>query len=320
MKDLFDDGFALWIIYGKEIAPKTGTPHLQGFIYMRHPQTIKGMVRKCSGPHYEVAYGDDFAQIKYTTKDGSVTEHGTKPQQGKRNDIEKVKQMVKEHKTMNEIVFEADSYQAARMAELLMKYQKAPIREKPYVEWIIGRSGSGKTRRAIRIAGEDYWISSDNLQWWDGYYGQKSVILDDFRGDMCKFNYLLRLLDRYPVRVQTKGSSQWLNADKIIITSDRHPKQIFRDCGENLKQLTRRIDLIFTMDEEEPEWPDEDIISSAQEWKPENLKCTQVLAQKSGVILGPDFYLAPKINPEKQEIKIKKSKYRVQIRKYRRRK
>ena len=47
-------------------------------------------------------------------------------------------------------------------------------------------------------------MSSRNLQWFDGYMGQKVVCFDDFRKDFCTFHELLRLLDRYPMDVPVK--------------------------------------------------------------------------------------------------------------------
>lgn len=35
--------------------------------------------------------------------------------------------------------------------------------------------------------------------WFDGYCGQEVVVFDDFRPWWCRFDYLLRLLDRYPM-------------------------------------------------------------------------------------------------------------------------
>jgi len=90
----------------------------------------------------------------------------------------------------------------------------------PVVYWFHGPTGSGKTRKAIEIgeAAGSYWISNRDLQWFDGYCGQKVAIIDDFRRDFCTFHYLLRLLDRYNLDVPIKGAeSRWM-PEVIIIT------------------------------------------------------------------------------------------------------
>lgn len=63
-----------------------------------------------------------------------------------------------------------------------------------------------------------------------------------------KFDYLLRLLNRYPMRVEGKGTSRQMLSKKIIITSIFSPEetydQYFRynNDREPYKQLERRID------------------------------------------------------------------------------
>lgn len=126
--------------------------------------------------------------------------------------------------------------------------------EPPVVLWFYGATGTGKTRTAIEIAEESglsYWISSDpELKWFDGYNGQEYAIIDDFRRQGIKFSWILRLLDRYPVLVQVKGSYvNWIPM-VIIITCPVPVKECYtwfdRDGEEQewdgLDQLFRRID------------------------------------------------------------------------------
>ena len=37
-RKLFDKGYFRWLIIGKEVAPTTGTPHLQGFFWLSEPK------------------------------------------------------------------------------------------------------------------------------------------------------------------------------------------------------------------------------------------------------------------------------------------
>lgn len=128
-------------------------------------------------------------------------------------------------------------------------------KEKPIVCWFWGSTGSGKTRTAVEIAqdsGHDYWMShSEKLQWFDGYNGQEYAIIDDFRRNMCSFNYFLRLLDRYEMQVQVKGGYvNWI--PKVIIITcpvDVQTAYTYFDIKtneektwDNLDQLKRRID------------------------------------------------------------------------------
>jgi hypothetical protein len=116
---------------------------------------------------------------------------------------------------------------------------------KPKVYWYYGESGSGKTRAAMGESNpNDRWVSMDSLKWWDGYDGQGDIVIDDFRGSDCRLKTLLRILDRYEYRVEYKGGSTQLLAKRIWITCPYSPESCYRDDGENLKQLLRRIDIV----------------------------------------------------------------------------
>ena len=49
------------------------------------------------------------------------------------------------------------------------------------VIWIKGPTGCGKTRMAVELGGNSYWMSSGSLKWFDGFQNQEVAILDDFR-------------------------------------------------------------------------------------------------------------------------------------------
>ena len=80
-------------------------------------------------------------------------------------------------------------------------------------------------------------------KWFEGYDGHKKVLIDDMRKDFMKFHELLRLLDRYPMRVEQKGTSRQFVANHIIITSAYNPAMLF-ETREDIHQLLRRIDNI----------------------------------------------------------------------------
>lgn len=95
------------------------------------------------------------------------------------------------------------------------------------------------------------WISGVNLRWFCGYAGHELALIDDFRCDFCTFHFLLRLLDRYPVRVERKGGSCWFTPSHIFITAPHSPSVTFahRSDEEDLRQLLRRITYIKDFDD-----------------------------------------------------------------------
>lgn len=136
--------------------------------------------------------------------------------------------------------------------------------DKPEVIWLYGATGQGKSFLAAsyfeRLRQEDQTITffvhlPGSLKWWDGYEGQHYVILDDFRRSQLKevggFSYLLRLLDRYTLRLEVKGGSVVRAWHHIIITCPRSPVDEFTYHGgegerleEDIAQLVRRCDRI----------------------------------------------------------------------------
>jgi hypothetical protein len=116
----------------------------------------------------------------------------------------------------------------------------------PEVYWIYGPTGTGKTRYVFTKEGyTNIWVSGTSLKWFDGYHGQEVVLVDDFRGDYCKFHELLRYTDGYPISVQIKGSFVNFNPKRMYFTCPVHPRDVYPSLCEEVDQLLRRITRIF---------------------------------------------------------------------------
>lgn len=108
-----------------------------------------------------------------------------------------------------------------------------------FVFW--GPTGTGKSRKAWEEAGLEAYPKDPRTKWWCGYRGQSNVVIDEFRGDIS-ISHLLRWLDRYPVSVETKGSSQPLGASHFWITSNLDPRSWYPDLdAETQAALLRRL-------------------------------------------------------------------------------
>lgn len=77
-----------------------------------------------------------------------------------------------------------------------------------------------------------------------GYDAHPCVILDDFRPEWCKLSFLLRLLDRYAMRVPFKGGFRQWKPVKIWITCPKHPEECYLESAEDNAQLIRRLTVI----------------------------------------------------------------------------
>ena len=92
-----------YLVYGHEIAPTTGTPHLQGYVHFASQRTMKALSKKC--PRVAWKECDGTAQQNRTYIIGPYNnesldkhkpynpehfENGECPQMGKRTDLDNV--------------------------------------------------------------------------------------------------------------------------------------------------------------------------------------------------------------------------------------
>lgn len=88
------------------------------------------------------------------------------------------------------------------------------------------------------------WWSPGDFQWFDGYFDQRIVIIDDFRGEY-PLPLLLKLLDRYPMRVPVKGGFTNWAPTKVYITSNVQPEFWYPEAdGRSTAAMLRRLDHI----------------------------------------------------------------------------
>lgn len=236
---------AQFIVVGREKGEECETPHFQGYVYFKEAKSFTSLKKKITRAHIEPCKGTPTDNVRYCTKGGDIfIQKGSVPKQGERTDIEKVVAQLKAGSNMRGVIDTARSVQSVKMAEIWLKYNETPRTWKPEVKWFYGSTGSGKTRSAREWLGEDVYTCLDSIKWWEGYDGHENVLIDDFRKDFCKFHQLLKLLDRYEYKVETKGGSRQMVAKKIAITAPYRPEQMY-DLREDVQQLLRRIDEII---------------------------------------------------------------------------
>lgn len=228
-----------YLVIGKEVG-ENGTPHLQGYLYKQSKMSQKQLKKIMPRAHLEVAGGTPKQNYEYCTKEGNFEEFGTMPRQGKRTDIEDVKDTLKTTGRIQDVIEKCTNLQQLKFAETAVKYLEKKRNFKPEVIWLYGQSGSGKTRTAYEMMPDCYRKTNSSGQWWDGYDAHPDVLIDDFKDGTLTYSSLLELLDRYECRVQYKGGSRQFLARRIVITSIHPPDHWFPDHVE----LYRRIDEI----------------------------------------------------------------------------
>lgn len=235
-----------YIVYGHEVAPLTGTHHLQGYIELSK-QTRMNTAKHLIGDtaHLEARRGTQEQAIEYCKKeDPAFYERGIPKLQGHRTDLDNARQIAIES-GMREVSAICNLTQI-QTAEKFLTYNEEPRDWQPSVTWIYGPTGSGKSRLAREIVEEytngDVYTKSDANKWWQGYDAHETVIIDDFRDSWWPITEMLRILDRYECRVESKGGYRQLRARHIIVTSIDPPDLCYRGArGEPVDQLIRRI-------------------------------------------------------------------------------
>lgn len=235
-----------YLVYGREVG-ESGTPHLQGLLYFDNAMSFNSIKKKIPRAHIEVTSSVQ-ASITYCKKDGDIYEYGEPPSQGKRTDIEEVKEDLESGATIRACVLKAKSMQSIKYAETYLKYFEKSRNWKPIVTWYWGATGVGKSKLAFeeceKIDEDEPYVAMSTGRWFEGYDAHSKVIIDDMRKDFMKFHELLRLIDRYPMRIECKGGSRQFLAKHIYITSCYHPEELF-ETREDVQQLIRRIDHIL---------------------------------------------------------------------------
>nr|QJI53696.1 MAG: replication-associated protein [Cressdnaviricota sp.]QJI53698.1 MAG: replication-associated protein [Cressdnaviricota sp.]QJI53700.1 MAG: replication-associated protein [Cressdnaviricota sp.]QKN88872.1 MAG: replication-associated protein [Cressdnaviricota sp.] len=248
----------LYTCIGKEIGKESEIPHLHFQLCFKNPVSFESLKKKLSRARIEKTNSvQDY--VNYSKKDNDYYEKGVCPVgQGKRTDLDNIRDQLKEGKSMRQIVETASSYQSIKTAECLMKYNEKKRDFKTVVTWCYGATQTGKSyyaREYLQSKGYgDYYESMDTGRWFDGYDAHEAVIIDDIRENFMSYNSLLKFLDKYGYRVETKGGSRQFLAKELLITSPIHPREMFSHIGEDINQILRRIDtIVFFQYDSDPE-------------------------------------------------------------------
>nr|WAE42126.1 MAG: replication associated protein [Cressdnaviricota sp.] len=242
--------FIKYGIYQRERG-QSGTDHLQGYMEFNSAVRITHLTKWNSRGHYEVRKGSRDQARDYCKKEqGRVSgpyEIGTFGKgQGERGDLDEIYHAIEGGKGELELAREYPG-SWTRYNRSFNRYRsliEEPRSWKTMVYVITGAPGTGKSKYCMDNAPGGYW--KDNGQWWDGYHGQHDVIIDDFYG-WLPWNVLLRLCDRYPMQVETKGGTTTFLAKRIFITSNKEYTEWYREDKCDIAALARRIDQILTL-------------------------------------------------------------------------
>ena len=256
-----------YIVYAPEVG-ENGTPHLQGYVVFKDQKTLSAVKKILTRAHLEpraeksspkearqYIVGPYFNQLtgKSKPENKDAVEVGTLPEQGKRNDLKGFRDAIKSGKRGRDL---SDDYLEIRAKfpkleqtlvneedqQRAIEQYKAGFCPEVHVRW--GEPGTGKSRYVYdKHRPEDIYELNigdgcNKSVWWDGYKGEEVILINDFDGELG-WKYLLRLLDRYPFRMQVKGSHCWRLCKYIYITSNDPPERWYAQYKS--EPLMRRL-------------------------------------------------------------------------------
>lgn len=242
-----------FITYQTEMG-ENGTLHFQGYIEFTKKLTLNGVKKRLGDKfHLEIRRGTQEQAIAYANKEEtripgvSIITRGTPTpdNQGKRNDLETIKTLIKSGKTELEIAEEHFGVWCKfNKSFKIFRSLITPKRNwKTHVTLMVGPPGCGKSKHCLEASPKENQYWKQRSQWWDEYEGQETVIIDDYYG-WLPWDVLLRICDRYPLLVETKGGQSQFTAKALFITSNQPPEYWYKNVP-NFQALIRRIDKII---------------------------------------------------------------------------
>lgn len=112
--------------------------------------------------------------------------------------------------------------------------------------WLFyGPTGTGKTHRVYELTGGDvHHKMPGSPKFWEGLENQPNLLLDEFTGKEHDFPIalLLRVLDKWPLTVEVKGSSRPAPWNTVYITTNIPFDRWYPDASpEHKEALARRL-------------------------------------------------------------------------------
>lgn len=264
LRSFVEKEICMYICWGYEEAPTSGTPHLQGYIEMYAKRRVSEMRRILGdGVWFHQRKGNQSQAIHYTRKsprgDYNPTseeweEYGEKCITKDKNSNLLQNQLIVASEDIKKGTNVKDMYQVhptvcaryPKYVDRLISWQKPPMRNNLDIEVHFGEPGVGKTYHIENTYPNVFQppLSIDGKsQWYDGYYGQKEVLFDEYHGQFPLIQ-LLKILDKYPQQVGNKGGHVWFSPEKIFITSNYKERQWYNSwfgIESSYKALMRRI-------------------------------------------------------------------------------
>lgn len=233
------DGLS-YIVYQLEEGDD-GLLHYQGYMESTNQCTLSAAKKKlgCRWAHLEPRRGTVEQAINYCAKPGGlepVVEFGRYKRQGERSDLIYIKDRIQQGATELDLWQESFSDMVRYHKGITRAMQVlGPQAKRGGVQIIVlwGDPRAGKSVQAKHLAKSTpggYYMKDPTSIWWDGYLGEKCVVMDDFdpTHHAWTWHQMFGWLDNEIAPAQVKGGYVQLQFTRLIITSNFNPVNWFK--------------------------------------------------------------------------------------------
>ncbi len=236
-----------YIVFQQETGGELGRDHLQGYVMFKTLKTLAGAkaMLPCDA-HLEMRMADKISDaIKYCKKDDTrrpgcfFHEKGVAPMDhGVKRTLRDACELAKSHgakRVAMDMPEEYVRYHAGlgKLANIAAEDNLPEWRDVKVIV-VVGDSGCGKSWFAEHYDTREntYPMSDTDPVWVDGYWGQRTIVIEEMDAQM-PFRFLLRLLDGYRLNMPTKGGFIWGEHTTVLITSNTSPDRWYNDGFAN---------------------------------------------------------------------------------------
>lgn len=265
-----------FMVYQKEMCPETHRPHYQCYFEFQELTRSSTLAKRYKNIRWSLAVKDKEHNVAYCTKKtdwttGELAQLAPPvffpPEEEAPPTAAEKKKKTKEPSALSKLAAEIVQGNVS-IKEIAMKYPTQFImhergirslkyeltkhrEEKTEVIAFYGMPQSGKTRLAHsyaleRFPKEEIWsysaLAPNAQEWWQGYAGQRCVIINEMSGHTFYYHRTLDILDRYDIDVPYKGGSVAFTPELIILTSNFPPSEWYHTLDAvQTEALLRRI-------------------------------------------------------------------------------
>jgi hypothetical protein len=252
-----------YYIFQLEQGEKENVKHHQMYLLFTKRKYFTWIKEQFPTAHIEQRRGSHIQAKEYCSKTDTrvslTNEWGDENEQGKRNDLSDILDMIYEGRSINDIIntYPSQYLRYRNNIEHLYERHKSELTLKTFrqlqVTYVWGKTGVGKTSTIMKHHGFDkVYRITDYKHPFDTYQGQDIIIFDEFHSQI-KIELMLNLLDGYPLKLPARYNDKTAQYKQVYIISneplDKQYPNVQKHYQDTFNALRRRIHNIFTMEQ-----------------------------------------------------------------------